>query len=62
MFKQAILLGLILICFQSSAQIIRTKLPDSISYWKKENKVGLDISQITFVTGMLEEIILFQAS
>ena len=49
MFKQAILLGLILICFQSSAQIIRTKLPDSISYWKKENKVGLDISQITFV-------------
>jgi hypothetical protein len=24
-------------------------LPDTISYWSKENKVGLDISQITFV-------------
>jgi hypothetical protein len=49
MFKKAYLFGLLVICLQSSAQIIRTKLPDSISYWKKENKVGLDISQITFV-------------
>ena len=49
MFKKAYLFGLLVFCLQSSAQIIRTKLPDSISYWKKENKVGLDISQITFV-------------
>lgn len=31
------------------AQIIRTELPDTISYWKKTNKVGLDLSQITFI-------------
>ena len=49
MFKQAILLGLFFICLQSSAQIIRTQLPDSTSNWSKENIVGLDISQITFV-------------
>jgi hypothetical protein len=30
-------------------QLITTELPDTISYWSKENKVGLDISQITFV-------------
>lgn len=49
MFKKACLFGLFIICLQSSAQIIRTKLPDSTSNWTKENKVGLDISQITFV-------------
>ena len=31
------------------SQIIRTKLPDTISTWKKENKVGFDVSQIAFV-------------
>mgnify|MGYP003478088329 FL=1 len=31
------------------SQIIRTKLPDTISKWKKENKVGFDVSQIAFV-------------
>ncbi|WP_300566606.1 DUF3078 domain-containing protein [Flavobacterium sp.] len=32
----------------SQAKII-TKLPDSTTYWKKENKVGFDISEIAFV-------------
>ncbi len=32
----------------SQVKII-TKLPDSISHWKKENKVGFDISEIAFV-------------
>ena len=49
MFKKAYLFGLFFICLQSSAQIIRTQLPDSTSNWSKENIVGLDISQITFV-------------
>ena len=31
------------------SQTIRTKKPDSISNWKKINKVGLDFTQITFV-------------
>lgn len=31
------------------SQTIRTKKPDSISNWKKTNKVGLDFTQITFV-------------
>lgn len=31
------------------SQIIRTKLPDTISKWNKENKVGFDVSQIAFV-------------
>lgn len=31
------------------SQIIRTEKPDSITYWKKSNKVGLDVSQIAFV-------------
>lgn len=32
----------------SQVKII-TKLPDTISYWKKENKVGFDISEIAFI-------------
>lgn len=50
MFKNVYLLGILFFAFQTNyAQIIKTKLPDSISNWTKENKVGLDISQITFV-------------
>ena len=49
MLKKACLLGLFFICFQTSAQIIRTQLPDSTSNWTKNNKIGLDISQISFV-------------
>lgn len=50
MIKKASLLGILFLVFQSNySQIIRTQLPDTISNWTKENKVGLDISQITFV-------------
>lgn len=48
--KKAYLLGFLLFIVQYNfSQIIRTQLPDTISYWSKTNKVGLDISQITFV-------------
>lgn len=50
MIKKAFLLGFLLFVIHDNfAQIIRTELPDTISYWSKENKVGLDISQIAFV-------------
>ena len=50
MIKKAFLLGFLLFVIENNyAQIIRTELPDTISNWKKTNKVGLDISQITFV-------------
>ena len=31
------------------SQVIATTLPDSITYWERTNKVGLDVSQIAFV-------------
>jgi len=50
MIKKAFLLGFLFLVIKNNfAQIIRTKLPDTISYWEKTNKIGLDISQITFV-------------
>lgn len=50
MIKKVSLLGILFLVFQTNySQIIRTQLPDTISNWTKENKVGLDISQITFV-------------
>ena len=50
MLKKISLFGLLFFVFQSNfGQLINTELPDTISYWSKENKVGLDISQITFV-------------
>ena len=49
MFKKAFVFALFLVFFHSNAQIVKTQLPDSTSYWTKENVVGLDISQITFV-------------
>ena len=50
MIKKDCLLGFLLLITQNNfSQIIRTELPDSTSNWTKENKVGLDISQITFV-------------
>ncbi|MDP5097631.1 MAG: DUF3078 domain-containing protein [Flavobacterium sp.] len=50
MLKKVYLFGLLFFVYQSNfSQIINTDLPDTISYWSKENKVGLDISQITFV-------------
>ena len=50
MIKKVCLLAFMFFMFQANfAQVIRTKLPDSTSNWTKVNKVGLDISQITFV-------------
>ena len=50
MFKKGTLFGLLFFVYQLGfSQIVKTELPDTISYWTKENKVGLDISQITFV-------------
>ncbi|MFN7045364.1 MAG: DUF3078 domain-containing protein [Flavobacterium sp.] len=50
MLKKAYFFGVLFFVFQSNySQIIRTEIPDTISYWSKENKVGLDISQISFV-------------
>jgi hypothetical protein len=50
MVKKAYLIGLLFFVYQFNyGQLIITELPDTISYWSKENKVGLDISQITFV-------------
>ncbi|UGS20850.1 DUF3078 domain-containing protein [Flavobacterium cyclinae] len=50
MFKKGTLFGLLFFVYQLGfSQIVKTELPDTISYWAKENKVGLDISQITFV-------------
>jgi hypothetical protein len=34
-------------CF--SQEVINTKLPDTISYWTKVNKLGFDITEIAFV-------------
>lgn len=50
MVKKAYLIGLLFFVYQFNyGQLITTELPETISYWSKENKVGLDISQITFV-------------
>lgn len=49
MFKKAFLFGLLFFVLLSNGQIVRTQLPDTISYWRKTNELGLDISQITFV-------------
>ena len=42
------------VCFllfvtKSNSQIIKTQKEDTISYWEKTNKIGFDISQISFV-------------
>ena len=50
MFKKALLLfTFLLVNYVCVAQIIQTKLPDTINHWESKNKVGLDISQISFV-------------
>lgn len=50
MFKKGFYLLVILFIYQLGfSQIIQTKLPDTVSYWNSKNKVGFDISQISFV-------------
>lgn len=48
--KKIILLTLLFCLIEHNyAQIVRTKLPDTLSNWTNKNKVGLDITQITFL-------------
>ncbi len=48
--KKIILLALLFCLVENNyAQIVRTTLPDTTSNWIKKNKVGLDITQITFL-------------
>lgn len=50
MYKKSILIIASLFILENGfSQIIRTKLPDTISKWQKENKVGFDVSQIAFL-------------
>ncbi len=50
MLKKTLFSVFLFFAFQTIfGQLIRTKLPDSTSNWTKENKVGLDITQITFL-------------
>lgn len=49
MIKRILFFTLLVFSTASFSQIIRTEKPDSISHWKKINKVGIDFTQITFV-------------
>lgn len=49
---KTLIIALFVIVFTQTATsqvLITTTLPDSISYWEKSNKVGLDINEIAFV-------------
>lgn len=48
--KKIVLFALLFCLVENNyAQIVRTTLPDTTSNWIKKNKVGLDITQITFL-------------
>lgn len=48
--RKIILLAFLFCLIENNyAQIVRTKLPDTTSNWINKNKVGLDITQITFL-------------
>lgn len=50
LLHKALLLFILTISINSfSQEVINTKLPDTVSYWTKKNKLGFDISQIAFV-------------
>ena len=49
MIKRILFFTVLVFSTVSFSQIIRTEKPDSISNWKKVNKVGLDFTQISFV-------------
>jgi hypothetical protein len=49
MIKRILIFTVLVFSTASFSQIIRTKVPDTISHWKKVNKVGLDFTQISFV-------------
>lgn len=49
MIKRILFFTVLVFSTASFSQIIRTEKPDTISHWKKINKVGIDFTQITFV-------------
>lgn len=49
MIRRILFITVFLFSTVSFSQIIRTKVPDTISHWKKTNKVGLDFTQVSFV-------------
>lgn len=49
MIKRILFFTLLVFSTASFSQIVRTEKPDTISHWKKINKVGIDFTQITFV-------------
>jgi hypothetical protein len=49
MIKRFLIFTVLVFSTASFSQTIRTKVPDTISHWKKVNKVGLDFTQISFV-------------
>lgn len=49
MIKRILFFTLLVFSTAAFSQIIRTEKPDSISNWKKINKVGIDFTQITFI-------------
>lgn len=49
MIKRIIIFTVLVFSTVSFSQTIRTKVPDTISHWKKVNKVGLDFTQISSV-------------
>lgn len=49
MIKRILFFTVLVLSTVSYSQTIRTKVPDTISHWKKVNKVGLDFTQISFV-------------
>ena len=49
MIKRILFITVLVFSSSSFSQIIRTEKPDTISHWKKVNKVGIDFTQITFV-------------
>jgi hypothetical protein len=49
MIKRILIFTVLIFSTTTFSQTIRTKVPDTISHWKKVNKVGLDFTQISFV-------------
>ena len=49
MIKKILFITVFVFSTASFSQIIRTKKTDTISHWKKSNKVGIDFTQITFL-------------
>jgi hypothetical protein len=49
MTKKALIIAFLFVVFHANAQIVQIINPDTISKWDKKNRIGLDLSQISFV-------------